>query len=176
MALRRKGEEEEAGPRWLEVNASMTGTLSFKDPVNLQMNGQFDGTLDIKGSLSIGEKALVKATIRGEVISIAGSVEGEVSASGRLELLGTARVVGKLTAPRLVVHDGAIFQGACQMLKPEGGSSFMTLEELARYLEVEERTVLDWAQSGRLPAQRDGTQWRFDRRRVEEWLAQEKIK
>lgn len=174
MALRRK--EEEAGPRWLEVNASMTGSLSFKDPVNLQVNGQFDGTLEIKGNLAIGEKAAVKATIRGEALSIAGSVEGDVSASQRLELLGTARVVGKLTTPRLIIHDGAVFQGTCQMLKSEGGSASMTLGELARYLEVEERTLLEWAQSGRLPAQQDGAQWRFDRRRVEEWLAQEKIK
>ena len=175
MALRRKAEEE-TGPRWLEVNASMTGTLSFKDPVNLQMNGQFDGTLDTKGNLSIGEKALVKATIRGEFISIAGSVEGEVSASRRIELLGTARMIGKMTTPRLVVHEGATFQGACQMLKPGGESQQMTLEELARYLEVEQSTILDWAQAGRLPAQREGDQWRLDRSRVEEWLIQEKIK
>jgi len=117
MALRRRPAEDEAQPRPLEVNASMTGTLSFKDPVNLQINGQFDGTLDTKGSLLIGDKAQVKATIRGEIISIAGSVEGTVTASRRLELLGSARVIGKVTTPRLIVQEGGTLHGTCEMLQ-----------------------------------------------------------
>jgi excisionase family DNA binding protein len=52
----------------------------------------------------------------------------------------------------------------------------MSVEELARYLEVESATVSQWAQSGRLPAQRDGEQWRFERAKIEEWLAQERVK
>ena len=175
MALRRRPEDE-GQPRWLEVNASMTGTLSFKDPVNLQINGQFEGTLDTKGSLVIGDKAQIKATIRGESISIAGSVEGTVAASRRLELQPSARVVGKITTPRLIVQEGAVLHGTCEMLPDRTDSPWMTLEELARCLEVEVNTVLEWARSGRLPAQREGDAWRFERKRVEEWLAQEKIK
>jgi len=46
----------------------------------------------------------------------------------------------------------------------------------ARYLEVDASTVLQWAQGGRLPAQREGDRWRFERSKIEGWLAQEKIK
>jgi len=177
MALRRKGTDEDAQPRMLEVDASMTGSLSFKDPVNLQINGQFEGTLDTKGHLSIGEKARVKATITGEQIQVAGSVEGPMTASRRIELLGTARVVGKVTTPKLIVQEGAILQGSCDMLTTAAGESpWLNVDELARYLEVESSTVLEWAQSGRLPAQRDGMKWRFERRLIEDWLAHEKIK
>lgn len=176
MALRRRPAEEEAQPRLLEVNASMTGTLSFKDPVNLQINGQFDGTLDTKGTLLIGDKAQVKATIRGESISIAGAVEGTVTASRRLELLGTARVVGKITTPKLIVQEGAFLHGNCEMLEQRTESQWLTLDELARYLEIQASTLLEWAQGGRLPAHQEGGVWRFDRKRVEEWLAQEKIR
>jgi cytoskeletal protein CcmA (bactofilin family) len=95
MAFRRP--KDEGGDRWLEMDASMTGTLTFKDPVNLQINGRFEGTLDTKGNLSIGEKAEVKATIRGEAITIAGTVNGDVTASSRVELLPSARVVGRIT-------------------------------------------------------------------------------
>jgi excisionase family DNA binding protein len=52
----------------------------------------------------------------------------------------------------------------------------MTVQELTRYLEVDAATVIQWAESGRLPAKREDDQWRFDRARIEEWLAQEKIK
>lgn len=176
MALRRRPAEDEAQPRPLEVNASMTGTLSFKDPVNLQINGQFDGTLDTKGSLLIGDKAQVKATIRGEIISIAGSVEGTVTASRRLELLGSARVIGKVTTPRLIVQEGGTLHGTCEMLQEPAEPHGMTLEELARYLEVDESQILEWAKGGRLPAHQEGGVWRFDRKRVEDWLAHEKIR
>jgi excisionase family DNA binding protein len=176
MALGR-GKQSEAGTeRWLEVDASMTGTLSFKDPVNLQINGRFEGTLDTKGNLSIGEKASVKATIRGESIVIGGAVEGTISATSRVELLSTARVTGKISSPRVAMQDGAILQGNLEMGAGRSDSPWMGVEELARYLEVEAATVVEWAQGGRLPAQRDGGQWRFERAKIEEWLAHEKIK
>ena len=176
MALRRPREEDGQAERWLEVDASMTGTLAFKDPVNLQINGQFEGTLDAKGKLSIGEKARVKATIHGDAITISGTVAGDIAATSRLELLGTARVNGKVATPRLIIQDGAVFQGTIEMGASEGRVGWMSLEELAKYLEVDAATVTQWAQSGRLPAQRENGQWRFDRVKIEEWLAHEKIK
>ena len=95
MALRRGQGKASEDERWLEVDASMTGTLQFKDSVNLRINGRFEGTLDTKGKLFIGEGAKVKATIRGETITIAGTVEGDVTATHRLEYLETARATGK---------------------------------------------------------------------------------
>ncbi len=176
MAIGRQ-KHGDAGPeKWLEVDASMTGTLSFRDPVNLQINGRFEGTLDTKGNLSIGEKAHVKATIHGESIVIAGTVEGQVTATSRVEMLSTARLNGKVTGPRVIMHDGAVLHGQVEMLGGRGEGPWMTIEELARYLEVETSTVSEWAQSGRLPAERDGDRWRFERAKVEEWLSHEKIK
>ena len=176
MALRRHREEESDAQKWLEVDASMTGTLAFKDPVNLQINGRFEGNLDTKGNLSIGEKAVVKATIQCETITIGGTVDGNVTATTRVELLASARVTGKISSPRLVVHDGAILQGTLEMVGQLSDGPWMSVEELARYLEVDAATVSQWAQNGRLPAQRQGEQWRFERTKIEGWLAQEKIK
>lgn len=171
-----KPDKDSGADRWLEVDATMTGTMAFKDPVNLQINGRFEGTLDTKGNLAIGEKANVKATIKGEAIEIRGVVNGTVAATGRVELSPTARVTGKIASPRVVMHEGCVFDGTLEMTTGKGGGSWMTVEDLARYLEVDADTVAQWAQSGRLPAQRDGGQWKFDRSKVEDWLAQERIK
>lgn len=176
MALRRRNGEVDLHSRVLEVDASMTGTLNFKDPVNLQINGTFEGTLNTKGLLTIGEKARVNATIHGDQIVIGGTVDGTVIATERLELGSTARVTGKITSPKLTVHQGAILQGTCEMMPEPAATQWMTVVELARYLEVDQQTIMDWVQGGRLPAQQEGTEWRFNRQRVEEWLAQEKIK
>jgi excisionase family DNA binding protein len=176
MALRRNKPEESGEERWMEVDASMTGSLSFKDPVNLQINGRFDGTLDAKGNLSIGEKAQVKATIKGESVTIGGSVNGTINATSRVELLATARVTGKVSSPRVIMHDGAVLHGTLEMGGGGGEQPWMSTDELARYLEVEAETVSQWAQSGRLPAQREGGEWRFNRAKIEEWLAHERVK
>ena len=176
MALRRQKEESGSEEKWLEVDATMTGTLAFKDPVNLQINGTFEGTLDTKGNLSIGERAQVKATIQGETIMVSGNVSGTITASSRLELHGSARVTGKISTPRLVMHDGAVFDGTLEMLGGRQNGAWMGVDDLAKYLEVDASTVSQWAQAGRLPAQRENGQWRFDRSKIEEWLAHEKIK
>ncbi len=177
MLRRQKPAPVEPEVRWLEVDASMTGTLAFKEPVNLQINGRFEGALQALGSLVIGEKAIVRAEIQGEDVIVAGRVEGSIHAAARLELRAGARVFGKIVTPRLVVHEGCVIQGTLDMNRPEPGSAgWMDADELARYLEVDASTIDQWAQEGRLPAQREGDAWRFDRVQIEDWLAHEKIK
>lgn len=51
----------------------------------------------------------------------------------------------------------------------------LTIEEVARYLRVSERTVYDWVQKGELPAGKLGSSWRFKRADIERW-ADERIK
>ena len=46
----------------------------------------------------------------------------------------------------------------------------MTIEEVAEYLRVSERTVYDWAQKGQLPCGKLGTTWRFKRSDIEGWV------
>lgn len=178
MALGRKRVEEEPREKVLEVDASMQGSLSFKDPVNLRINGRFEGTLDTSGSLMIGEGAEVKATIHGELIIVGGSLTGEVTATKRLELIAPGRIIGKVTTPSLIVREGAILDGQIEMLRTAKSAAgpLVGAEEIAHYLEVDVASVVEWAASGRLPAQRDGNNWKFDRLKVDEWLAQEKTK
>ena len=164
----------------LDVDASMQGTLVFKDSVNLKINGRFEGVLNTKGSLMIGEQAVVNADIIGESIIIAGIVSGNISALKELKLIAPARVIGDIRAPLLSIAEGATFDGNCRMLADAKGADkatgAMTPEELAKYLEIDMNLVHEWADSGKLPGVRDGSTWKFDRSRIEEWVAQGKIK
>jgi len=63
---RRKEEEE----KFLDVSAAMQGSLAFSDPVNLRINGKFEGTLTTKGKLVVGRNADVKADIIGENVMV----------------------------------------------------------------------------------------------------------
>ena len=46
----------------------------------------------------------------------------------------------------------------------------LTIEEVASYLRVSDRTVYDWAQKGEIPAGKIGTVWRFKKSEVEKWV------
>ena len=46
----------------------------------------------------------------------------------------------------------------------------LTIEEVAKYLRVSERTVYDWAQKGEIPAGKIGTVWRFKKTEIEKWV------
>jgi PTS system nitrogen regulatory IIA component len=46
----------------------------------------------------------------------------------------------------------------------------LTIEEVAKYLRVSERTVYDWAQRGEIPAGKIGTVWRFKKTEIEKWV------
>ena len=48
--------------------------------------------------------------------------------------------------------------------------NIMTLEEVAQYCRVSERTVIDWVQKGDIPGGKLGTSWRFKRSEVDDWI------
>jgi excisionase family DNA binding protein len=163
--------EKKTDDKILDVDASMQGTLSFKDPVNLRINGHFDGTLETKGNLTIGETASVTAHIVGENIIIAGRVKGDVVAMTRLVFLPTAVFHGDIKTPKLNIVEGAVFQGKCNMVQ-----DLLDADEVSRFLEIDKNSLLDWANSGKIPAVKEGNNWRFERTKIEEWVASGKIR
>lgn len=177
-----KRDRKHESERVLDVDASMQGSLVFKDPVNLRINGRFEGTLNTKGNLMIGENAVVDADITGDSIVIAGKVNGTIRAVKELKLIAPACVAGEVSAPILSVAEGAVIDGMVRMLSKQGPGSAspsqatMTPEELSKYLEVEVNMILDWVNSGKLPGVREGSAWRFERNKIDEWVAAGKIK
>lgn len=166
MALKRKFEE-----KILDVDASMQGSLSFKDPVNLRINGRFEGTLEAKGNLTIGSTAVVKADITGDNVIVGGRIKGKIIAKETLILLSTAMIEGEIYPAKLHVDEGAVFDGKCYMLH-----DFLSAEELARYLEVDLNSIMDWANSGKISGTRQGNSWRFERKNVDTWIGSGKLK
>lgn len=55
-----------------------------------------------------------------------------------------------------------------QTEKPE----ILTVQEVAQFLRVSERTVYEWATAGTIPCGKLGTTWRFKRSEVEKWVNQ----
>lgn len=165
MAFKKKLEE-----KTLDVDAAMQGTLSFKDPVNLRINGKFEGNLDTRGNLTVGPTAMINADIIGDNIIIGGKVKGKITARERLTLLPQAVVEGHIYPAKLNIAEGAILEGQCSMLH-----DFLNCEQLAKYLEVELSSVTEWANSGKVPANKENDDWKFERKAIDSWVAAGKI-
>ncbi|MFA4889618.1 MAG: polymer-forming cytoskeletal protein [Candidatus Omnitrophota bacterium] len=99
----------------VDIETEIQGNVKFNGPLNLRISGNFEGELETKGNLIIGENAFIKATmIRGENINIHGRVKGDIICN-RLELSGTARLIGNVETASLVIGEGAVLRGKCQM-------------------------------------------------------------
>jgi excisionase family DNA binding protein len=168
MALRDK--KKEIDSHVITVDSSMQGSLSFKDPVHLRINGKFEGTLEVRGTLEIGDSAIVDATITGDDIFVSGKVKGEISASKRIILKECAIVEGNIKTPVLNIAEGALFQGRCVML-----SDIFDTDGLAKYLEVDLNTILEWANSGKIPAFKESNSWKFERKKIDDWISAGKV-
>jgi cytoskeletal protein CcmA (bactofilin family) len=105
------------GRAYLDSGSKVSGKLLFEGATRI--DGQVDGEITAKESLVIGESAVVTAQIKANAITVAGKVSGDITATQRLEIRPSARVIGNLTAPVLIVHEGAMFEGHCSM-QPEG--------------------------------------------------------
>jgi cytoskeletal protein CcmA (bactofilin family) len=107
---------------FIDEGSEIEGKYTFQGTV--MMNGKFSGEINSSDSLIIGEKGVVSATVRAGVVLINGEVIGNVFATERVELRGTARVYGDVEAPVIVVEEGVLFEGHCKMTK--GGSADAT--------------------------------------------------
>ena len=169
---------EEMHEKILDVDASMQGTIAFRDPVNLRINGSFEGKLDTKGSLTIGENARVKANIIGDRIIIAGKVTGDVSATQSLSLIAPALVKGNIWTPVISITEGAVLEGQLSMtnLTDKESSQILSLKEVAQYLEVEMGTIDEWAAKRKIPAFQEDNAWKFRKAEIDQWIQEERLR
>ncbi len=93
----------------------LTGETTFQ--AMLRIDGHLTGSVTSEnGTLIVGSTGRVDANILVAAAMINGTVNGDIIASERLELGRTARIVGNVQAPRLLMDEGAILEGNCAMI------------------------------------------------------------
>jgi cytoskeletal protein CcmA (bactofilin family) len=95
-------------------SVTIHGELSCSE--SLRLDGHVRGDIVLRDAeLTIGQSAKVDADIRGLRVLILGTVNGNVTAAERIELGATAIVTGGLSANKVVIVDGARFNGRVDM-------------------------------------------------------------
>ncbi len=122
---------------------TLTGETEFH--AMLRVDGHLIGTVSSDtGTLIIGANGQVDANIIVAAAMINGTVNGDIVASEKLHLGRTARVMGNIQSPRLVVEEGAVLEGSCSMIKALESQEEKAAAAAVSYEEAEaEPTVED---------------------------------
>jgi cytoskeletal protein CcmA (bactofilin family) len=96
---------------------------------SLRIDGRFEGQALLVDQLQIGPKGKVKSNITATSVVVEGIIIGTVSASRRVLLLATARVLGDIKTPELIIQDGVILEGRCTI-------SHVQIENTPQYIEA----------------------------------------
>jgi len=100
----------------------VTGEANFK--AMMRVDGHLSGRINSSsGTLIVGANGKVDANIEVAVAVIHGTVNGDIIATQRLELGRAAKLNGNIQTASLMIEPGALFEGACKMIKLNAGSS-----------------------------------------------------
>jgi len=102
----------------LGKTTGFTGLLKFKTTLRIQ--GNFRGTIEAEGDLIVDKEATVEAdhvTVRS--LTVYGHISGTVHALNKVDMMSGAKVQGDVTAAKLRIADGVLFEGKCKMTNIE---------------------------------------------------------
>ena len=97
-------------------STSIKGTLTSSGA--LRIDGQFEGELTTTADIIVGEAGRVTANVGAKNAIVAGTVTGNMDIGNKLELMSTAKIIGDIKVSSLIIGEGAIFKGNCEMRQP----------------------------------------------------------
>jgi cytoskeletal protein CcmA (bactofilin family) len=102
----------------LTTDVEIKGTIKFEKVMNI--DGKFEGELIADhGELIVGKTGTVKANVKVKNATIAGRLDGNIEAAEKVELKQNAQLHGDLQAKTLVIEEGVVFVGQCNV-NPNG--------------------------------------------------------
>lgn len=97
----------------LVIGAEIKGDLITQ--TSIRLDGTIVGAVTCGGKLVLGPKAKVIGNIYSKEAEIEGEVAGDLAIQGKLVLRSTSRVKGNIVTPKILIEDGAEFNGSCVM-------------------------------------------------------------
>jgi cytoskeletal protein CcmA (bactofilin family) len=95
------------------VETRISGEIRGEE--DLVVKGRVDGKIHLSHALTVEKGAIVQADVDVRNLVISGTLVGNIVASESVRLLASARVVGDLAAPRVIMDAGAAYRGRVDM-------------------------------------------------------------
>lgn len=81
----------------------------------LRVDGKAEGKVECTGDVVVGEGGIAESTIQSRNLKVAGTLKGNVKITGTLEITETGKLYGDVEVGKIIISDGAVFQGQCTM-------------------------------------------------------------
>ncbi len=117
---------------------------NFQTDGSVRLDGKVSGEVKAAGTVHITDGAQVNAVVQARFVVVAGSFDGQLYCSERLELLPSSRVKGSITTPQISVGEGAFIDGEIHMVEESStvqapaSKSFATVKPLINDLQAED--------------------------------------
>jgi cytoskeletal protein CcmA (bactofilin family) len=123
-ANKRRIRDANGGPGTLisegcKIKGTVTGNGHFL------INGEVDGDCEVGGTVTLAKNGFWRGTIKAESVIVAGTIEGDINAEGRVEISDTARITGTVSGGAIAVAEGAVVEGVMQTTVREEPSEFV---------------------------------------------------
>ncbi len=83
----------------------------------LRIDGVFFGKVRTNGKVLIGKNGIAECEIVAGTVVVGGKVKGEIFATEKITLLSTGELIGNIRTPRLIIEEGVIFDGKCEIIE-----------------------------------------------------------
>ncbi len=110
---------------YIGQGTKISGKFQFEGTTTIE--GDISGEILVHGNLIVGEHASIEGKVFATSVLIRGSVKGDIQAEKRIEIQPPGILVGDITAPNLVIGDGAIFEGNSFMKKEQKEGKVLSL-------------------------------------------------
>jgi len=101
-------------------DVTINGKMEFDGSV--RVDGHFNGEINaMNGTLIIGESAVLEAKVKVDTAIVSGEFRGEIEGKSRIELRAPAKMYGNTTTANLIIGEGVLFEGTCEMSEKKGG-------------------------------------------------------
>ena len=120
----------------IEKNTTFVG--NFVSESDFRIDGTFEGSIETKGKVVIGEKGSINGTVVCNSADIAGNFTGTIQVKDLLSVESTGSVEGDVTISKLIVESGAIFNAKSSMKEVEDAG---VLKKITNFSDSHEKTA-----------------------------------
>jgi cytoskeletal protein CcmA (bactofilin family) len=124
LKLKRRIQDSNGPTTYVAASTTIVGTITGQGAY--VFCGTVEGDCDIDGPLTLAAGGRWKGIMKAADIVVAGTVDGDVVAKQRVEILGSARVSGSLAGNSIAVAEGAVIEGE---IKVTSGAEPTTFQE-----------------------------------------------
>lgn len=98
-----------------QIGHSVTVKGDINGKSDVHVGGNVNGSITIEGELVVERMGYVEGEIKSTSAVIAGSVKGNIDCVEKLILESSSKFIGNIKTKQLIIQEGAVFQGNCQM-------------------------------------------------------------